>query len=89
MKNFLRMSSLPLFMLLTSVSFSMNASADDKGHCTGKVTHCDQIPDGKCTNQTGCFPKAGEAKCIGIPLACGLILTPDHCGKQSGCTWSP
>lgn len=89
MKALLKLSGLAFVMLLTSASFSANVQADDHGHCTGKVAGCDTIPDGKCTNQTGCYPKAGEAKCIGIPLACLLILNSDHCSKQSGCTWSP
>lgn len=89
MKNFLRISTLPLLMLLTSVSVSMNASAGDDGHCTGKPVKCDKIPDSVCGNQTGCFAKPGEAKCTGEPLACTVMAKPDQCAKQVGCVWAP
>ena len=88
MKAILKLSGLSLAMLLTSVSVSTNAlAADAPGRCTGTSAGCDTISADKCTDQTGCFAKIGEAKCTGIPLGCGLITDMEKCGKQSGCNW--
>lgn len=90
MNTILKYISLPLLTLLASVSI---AAADvvvvDPGHCIGVPTACTAIPDGKCANQKGCFPKQSDLKCVGTALECDSIAASKDCDKQAGCSWSP